>query len=96
MVRVPEETLSSLNTAGTRSASDGELEAIVVDTWRRVLSNSELGRDDDFFAAGGDSVVAVELILQISEATGRELELVTLFIYPTPRELSRALGATKS
>lgn len=75
----------------TRKFSQQELAAIVLDAWQRALRNSNLAADEDFFAAGGDSLLADEVTLEVAAATGIELPLVTLFMNPTATEFADAL-----
>jgi amino acid adenylation domain-containing protein len=56
--------------------------------FQRVLRRSGVGVDESFFELGGDSLQALELIVQIEKATGRRLPLETLFQTPTVQRLA--------
>lgn len=58
---VPEETAKA---QGTR---DDVRDAVIV-AWQRCLGNAEVDDDDDFFALGGDSLDAIEVIAQLQAA----------------------------
>jgi hypothetical protein len=75
----------------TRGFSQQQLGAIVMDTWRHALKDPQLAADDDFFTAGGDSLLADEVTLEIAAATGIEIPVVTLFTSPTAAEFTAAL-----
>lgn len=79
---------------GQRTAgafTEQELATIVLQTWQRALKNSQLGPDDDFFTAGGDSLLVDEVTAAIAAATGIEIPVVTLFINPTATEFADAI-----
>jgi thioesterase domain-containing protein len=44
------------------------LESALGALWERVLGADRVGRDDDFFQLGGDSILGAELITRLSEA----------------------------
>jgi pyochelin synthetase len=46
---------------------DGTLEGRVAAVWREVLNRADSGRDVDFFASGGDSLLAAQLAARLLE-----------------------------
>ena len=62
-----------------RTAVETQLAAV----WSEVLGVAEVGVDDNFFALGGHSVLAVELISMIRRDLRAELWLAELFETPT-------------
>ena len=64
-----------------------------------VLYADALGRaepvsaDDDFFTLGGDSLLAVHLLILVREAFGRDLGLGALFDHPRVAELAALIDA---
>jgi len=75
----------------TYAAPEGALEVGLADTWRRMLGIERIGRDDDFFDLGGDSLLAVEAVVAIEDLVDRPLALVTLFEAPTIAKLADLL-----
>jgi acyl-CoA synthetase (AMP-forming)/AMP-acid ligase II/thioesterase domain-containing protein/acyl carrier protein len=69
------------------------LEHRLLRIWQRVLNSSTLGPDDNFFLAGGDSVQAVELFLQIERELGQHLPIAVLFEAGTVAEMARLIAA---
>jgi acyl-CoA synthetase (AMP-forming)/AMP-acid ligase II/thioesterase domain-containing protein len=66
--------------------------------WQDVLGVPAVGRDDDFFALGGDSILGAEAVARIRELTGQnDLPLVSIVRAPTvaamARELDRGVSA---
>lgn len=69
----------------------------LVDVWRDVLGVDALGPNDDFFAFGGDSLAAAEIVARIEGETGRALPLSALVTHPTVSELALVMdGATST
>lgn len=66
-----------------------DTERIVAGIWKETLETDTIGIDDDFFDAGGHSLIAVEIMCRLEEATGKRLPIAALFEAPTIRLLSR-------
>ncbi|HEY0699751.1 MAG TPA: SDR family NAD(P)-dependent oxidoreductase, partial [Micromonospora sp.] len=76
-------------TGGDASAAPTtELEATLVAVWRDALGVDAIGVDDDFFALGGNSLVAVQLIAAMRKAVGVRLPMRILFETPTVARLA--------
>ena len=71
-----------------------DTERLVADIWRRALEVDRIGAADDFFALGGHSLQAVEIVHLLEEATGRQLPLSVLLQAPTVAELAAHLGSS--
>lgn len=56
--------------------------------WSRLLQTSDIGPDDNFFDLGGDSLLAVNMFLEIERITGRNFEITTIYDAPTIAELA--------
>ncbi|NOZ05622.1 MAG: amino acid adenylation domain-containing protein [Chloroflexi bacterium] len=54
----------------------------------RLLERSDVGPDAHFFDLGGNSLLAVNLVLEIEKATGTELSLGTVFSVPVLSDLA--------
>jgi amino acid adenylation domain-containing protein len=73
------------------SAPHTEAEAKLLAIWRAVLGVEDLGATDDFFDAGGHSLLAVRLIGRVQEAFDKRLRLNAVFEAPTVVEMARLL-----
>lgn len=72
----------------------GETEAALLEILRGYLDGQEIGADDDFYAMGGDSLIALQVVAEAQER-GIAITLRDLLYYPTARELAAvALGNT--
>lgn len=59
-------------------ANNGSLVDTLRSIWERVLGHDEFEADDDFFDVGGDSLLAISVVAQMSHALGREFDLSIL------------------
>ena len=89
----PERTHRS--SSGVHLEAETELEATVIALWERVLRIEPIGADDDFFALGGDSLAALEMIVAVAEATATEIGDESAFLHTTPRALAAAVEAAR-
>ena len=65
----------------------------LADIWRQVLDTPDAGVDDDFFALGGDSLLALHLIGEIADKLGVTLKLKVIYDNPTLCQLSAVVAA---
>ncbi|WP_410635851.1 SDR family NAD(P)-dependent oxidoreductase [Amycolatopsis sp. cmx-4-83] len=68
-----------------------DLEAEIARQWAEVLGVERVGVDDDFFALGGNSLVAIQLIAQVRKTTGARLAMKTLFESSTVAALAERI-----
>ncbi|MFI4868005.1 MAG: amino acid adenylation domain-containing protein [Steroidobacterales bacterium] len=69
------------------------LELELVEIWKQFLEIRPIGRNDDFFALGGDSLSAMRVAAAIDRAFNRRLPPGLLFEAPTVDLLARRLRA---
>ncbi len=72
-----------------------ELEGVVVGYFKSVLQRDEVGVTDNFFALGGDSLRATQVVSRVRADFQIELSVVTVFQSPTPRELAAGIDHLK-
>jgi thioesterase domain-containing protein/acyl carrier protein len=68
-----------------------EIEQAVIDIWERVLKVDRIGAFTNFFDAGGNSLSAVRMLIQIREHFSRDIKLSELFADPTPAAMSSVI-----
>lgn len=73
---------SRLEEAAYVAPRDGT-EQRLADIWTDLLKRPQIGRDDDFFASGGDSLMAISVVSRAALEFGVEVPLRCLFEAPT-------------
>lgn len=64
------------------------IEQSLNEIWSFTLGRKDIGENDNFFALGGDSLLALATVEQIKQRLGWNLSLGDLLRYPTIRELA--------
>jgi len=76
---------------GAYVAAGTPAEKLVAAIWTQVLRLDHIGIHDDFFALGGHSLQATQVIARLRAACGVEVALHTFFATPTVAGLARLL-----
>ncbi len=74
--------------------AEGGLAPAVLQGWEQALGCPPANLDQDFFAAGGNSLLLITLLGRIRGLTGCHLPVAEAFGDPTPRELNALLAKT--
>jgi acyl carrier protein len=64
----------------------------IAEIFRRVLETPRVGADSDFFALGGDSLLATRVLSAIAREQGVELTMDDLLLAPTPAGLAERIA----
>jgi len=67
------------------------IEKILAKRWADILQVEQIGIHDDFFASGGDSLLATHVLVHLYEITGIELDVSRFFEAPTVAEVAHYL-----
>ncbi len=67
------------------------LEHVLVQIWEELLNVRPVGVHDNFFDLGGDSLLAVQMLLRVAEATGTRLSIERLFDDASVEHIAEAL-----
>jgi thioesterase domain-containing protein/acyl carrier protein len=73
------------------AAPTSDLERALMPLWQRLLGIREIGIDDDFFAVGGHSLLAIQLVHAIEDELDRACTIAMLMRNRTIRTLAREL-----
>ncbi|WP_396454331.1 amino acid adenylation domain-containing protein, partial [Actinomadura sp.] len=73
-------------------APSGEAEETVAAVFAELLGVDRVGADDDFFALGGNSLIAMRVVSRVRRALDVELPVRALFEAPTAAGLAALLG----
>ncbi|HVC15686.1 MAG TPA: thioesterase domain-containing protein [Rhodanobacter sp.] len=66
--------------------------AMLTGIFARVLRQTSILPDDDFFDLGGDSILMFVLLLEIEQATGRSLPVTAIYDAPTVAKMTTLLN----
>jgi non-ribosomal peptide synthase protein (TIGR01720 family) len=72
-------------------APRGAAEVTLAEIWRQVLSLDHVGVHDNFFHVGGDSIVAIQIVVRANQA-GLQLTPKQIFEHQTIAELAAVAG----
>src|SRR5258708_37533076 len=89
--------LRELADAPTRHEAELNMVAVNADVaqiWRTVLREDEFDAADDFFDLGGNSLLAMQVIVRVRRRFGIDIPIRALFDNPTLAGFSRAVEAT--
>ncbi|WP_460071201.1 non-ribosomal peptide synthetase [Streptomyces sp. YKOK-I1] len=84
------------STAGRAAAAvppRDSLELRILEIWRAMLGSDRFGVTDDFFAVGGHSLLALQLLAAVSRKLGARLPISVLFENGTVEGLARTVRA---
>ena len=89
-----------LGTGDPATPPRGATEERLAEIWQLLLPEAavrgDIGREDDFFAFGGDSLLAARLIFRIGEEFGVELGLAAFYQTRTLAACAAAIDAARS
>jgi acyl carrier protein len=74
------------------ASSDDLWYAQLLQLWRKFLKTEDVSIDDDFFEKGGDSILAIDLQLELQRLTGQVLPESLVFEASTVRALAKRLS----
>ena len=86
---VPDAGLPAAGTLGPRNP----LEQLVAEIWCETLVVDQVGIRDDFFALGGESLDAAQILVEIHDRIGVELQVRELFENPTVERTAALVAA---
>ncbi len=88
---LPDPTYSNIDRAEEFVAPQTPAEKLIAHIWSDVLKVDRVGVNDDFFALGGHSLAAVQVVIRIRDETNAELPVRAAFEFPTVSELATYL-----
>jgi acyl carrier protein len=75
----PATQLAQQRTVADHDQPASDIERDIAAIWSELLHVTPIGRNDDFFALGGHSLMAMEILTKIRSRLGVELPLTALF-----------------
>lgn len=73
-------------------APSNELETMIAETWMELLGLTQVGRSDNIFDIGANSIMTAQANQRLSKKLGRRVSLVSMFRYPTIETLAAHLS----
>jgi oxalate---CoA ligase len=92
--KVQRKRLSGSSNAPSAQTPATDWQAELLPLWRKFLKTENVSVDDDFFEKGGDSLLAMDLHVEIERLTGQELPESILLEASTVRALAKRLAHT--
>ncbi|MFG2142740.1 amino acid adenylation domain-containing protein [Streptomyces sp. NPDC048696] len=74
---------------GEGRAPEGELEQLIAEVWAEVLGRDSVHADENFFALGGHSLVALRVVSRLKRTTGIVLPTKDVYRFPKLSDLAR-------
>jgi amino acid adenylation domain-containing protein len=88
---LPAPELSAIESGTDYVAPRNGAETTLANLWAAVIGSAQVGIHDNFFALGGNSLLATRIVAQVRETLHVELPLRTLFEAPTVAELAQRI-----
>jgi amino acid adenylation domain-containing protein len=85
---LPEPDPDHIDTGTAFIAPETDLEKKLAMTWQKVLGLAEVGVTDSFFDLGGDSLLAVNIVLEAERELDRSLPLSVFYASATIRQMA--------
>ncbi|WP_078861064.1 non-ribosomal peptide synthetase [Streptomyces rubellomurinus] len=76
-------------------APGGEIEELIAGVWSEVLGRDGIRPDDDFFALGGHSLVALRVVARLRKRLGIVLPTKDIYRHPRLRDLAEHAAALR-
>ncbi|PSL30051.1 non-ribosomal peptide synthetase [Chitinophaga ginsengisoli] len=71
-------------------------EAVLLEIWKEILGNEQLGTKHHFFDAGGHSLKGIQVVTRVYKQLGIRIELKDLFLYPVLSDLAAEIDRTQA
>ncbi len=71
-------------------APRNEKERLLASIWGNILNVKHIGRNDNFFALGGDSIIAMQIITKVNQSSWK-IRASDIFHFPTIAKLAKKM-----
>ncbi|MFD4636245.1 amino acid adenylation domain-containing protein [Lentzea sp. NPDC058436] len=75
--------------AAAGTTPEGEFEQFIAQVWAEVLGRDSVNADDDFFALGGHSLVALRVVSKVKKTFGLKMSTRDVYRHPRLTDLAR-------
>lgn len=70
------------------ASPEGQFETLIAQVWAEVLGRDRVSADDDFFALGGHSLIALRVVARIKKQLGLVMPTKEVYRHPRLRDLA--------
>jgi hypothetical protein len=91
----PDDPLQAQTSHSSESESFQDLEDAIAQAWQEVFRREPLGREQNFFELGGNSLLGMDLAELLAERLGLEVPVLAIFQHPTIRELANVIAESR-
>lgn len=88
--------LATIEPAQISEATASATVRLLTGIWSRMLQQPKVSPDADFFDLGGDSLLALNVLLEVERETGLSLPVTTIYDAPTIAELAALIDSPDS
>jgi len=89
---LPKPEINLIDRSSEYLAPRSDVERLVTRIWEELMGLEKISIVDNFFALGGRSLIAIQIMARIEHVTGKRLPLATLFKHSTIEKLSVILN----
>jgi acyl carrier protein len=79
-----------------KPSGQGSTELLIASIWTRILGVEEIAATDSFFEIGGDSMMMVDMLVELGSALKTEIDPTLLFTDATLRGFSSLVASSVS
>ncbi|MEU5956302.1 non-ribosomal peptide synthetase [Streptomyces sp. NPDC047525] len=79
---------TAVTTVPPGSEPEGAFETLIASVWSEVLGREGIGADDDFFALGGHSLMALRVVARLKKHLGLSVSTKEVYRHPRLRDLA--------
>lgn len=76
--------------------AEGLNEELLSKIWKKHLSLNQIGSLDNFFDLGGNSLLAIRIMIEMNLETNQEISVVKFFEAPTIKQLAQVYGSEQA
>ena len=90
------DVLDQENSVGDSSEHEepqGDIEEAIAQIWKDLFHLDRIGRNDNFFALGGNSLLGMDLSEMFMTRLALEVPVVMIFQYPTIAEIAQVIAS---
>ncbi|MGK5638362.1 non-ribosomal peptide synthetase [Streptomyces sp. URMC 126] len=92
----PEESAEPAAHNAPDDALEGEAETLIAAVWSEVLGRERVRADDDFFAMGGHSLIALRVVARLKKQFGVAMSTREVYRHPRLRDLARHVDTLRA